>query len=215
MNISNMWAFASLSDFLGTDGDYSFVGILLAAFILVVVFVCLVAFWYIPKFKKKAKGFNVGKQLSKLDKNKFKVIRKMYFENFRNRKFAENIIIGNNGVFVVKAQFELGKISKNEKGKFVVEKDGAIHVLGDYEQDNKKVFDKMVKLYNRFSVVKFYSVVAFPNSCEINYTPEEGFFGKLKDVADYIESQTGYKMNDEMRDDLYNALCKEDEKNRR
>ncbi len=205
----------NLGDIFGHNPEYSFVGILLAAFILVTVFVCLIVFWYVPKFKKKAKGFNVGKQLSKLDKNKFKVIRKMYFENFRNRRFAENIIIGNNGVFVVKAQFELGKISKNEKGKFVVEKNGAIRVLGDYEQDNKKVFDKMVKVYNRFSVVKFYSVVVFPNSCEINYTPDEGFFGKLKDVVAYIEGQTGYKMNDEMRDDLYHALCKEDEQNRR
>ena len=128
----------NLGDIFGHNPEYSFVGILLAAFILVTVFVCLIVFWYVPKFKKKAKGFNVGKQLSKLDKNKFKVIRKMYFENFRNRRFAENIIIGNNGVFVVKAQFELGKISKNEKGKFVVEKNGAIRVLGDYEQDNKK-----------------------------------------------------------------------------
>ncbi len=199
----------------GHNPEYSFIGIILAALILVTVFVCLVVFWYVPKFKKKAKGFNVGKQLSKLNKNKFKVIRKMYFENFRNRRFAENIIIGNNGVFVVKAQFELGKISKNEKGKFIVEKNGAVRVLGDYEQDNKKVFDKMVKVYNRFSVVKFYSVVVFPDSSEINYIPEEGFFGKLKDMVAYIEGQTGYKMNDEMRDDLYHSLCKEDEQNRR
>ena len=112
----------NLGDIFGHNPEYSFVGILLAAFILVTVFVCLIVFWYVPKFKKKAKGFNVGKQLSKLDKNKFKVIRKMYFENFRNRRFAENIIIGNNGVFVVKSQFELGKISKNEKGKLIVEK---------------------------------------------------------------------------------------------
>ena len=58
----------------GHNPEYSFIGIILAALILVTVFVCLVVFWYVPKFKKKAKGFNVCKQLSKLDKNKFKVI---------------------------------------------------------------------------------------------------------------------------------------------
>ena len=139
----------------------------------------------------------------------------MYFEDIRKHKFVENIVIGNNGVFVVKSQFELGKISKNEKGKFIVEKDGAIHVLGDYEDENKKVIEQMVKVYNRFSVVKCYSVVAFPDSCEINYQSEDGFFGNLKDVADFIQSRSEYKMNDEMRDDLYQVLSREDEKNRR
>ena len=139
----------------------------------------------------------------------------MYFENIRRHKFVENIIIGNNGVFVVKSQFELGKISKNEKGKFVSEKDGVKHVLGDYEEENKKVFEKMVKVYNRFSVTQFYSVVVFPNSTQIDYQSQEGFFGNLKDVVAFIESQAEYKMNDEMRDDLYYRLSKEDEKNRR
>ena len=73
----------------------------------------------------------------------------------------------------------------------------------------------MVKLYNRFSVTKFYSVVVFPNSAEINYKSENGFFGNLKDVVAFIEGQSEYKMNDEMRDDLYYSLSKEDEKNRR
>ena len=205
----------NIGDIFGYDPQYSFAGILIAGIMLLILFTCLVVFWIIPKMKKRAKGFNVSKQLSKLDKSKFKIIKKMYFENIRRRNFVENIIIGNNGVFVVKGQYEFGKISKNEKGKFVSEKDGAKHVLGDYEEENKKVFEKMVKVYNRFSVVKFYSVVVFPNSCEINYKSEEGFFGNLKDVVSFIESQKDYKMNNEMRDDLYNSLCREDEKNRR
>ena len=205
----------NIGDIFGYNPEYSFVGVLLAAFILVTLFTCLVIFWVIPKMKKKARGFNVSKQLSKLNKNKFKIIKKMYFENIRRHKFVENIIIGNNGVFVVKSQFELGKISKNEKGKFVSEKDGVKHVLGDYEEENKKVFEKMVKVYNRFSVTQFYSVVVFPNSTQIDYQSQEGFFGNLKDVVAFIESQAEYKMNDEMRDDLYYRLSKEDEKNRR
>ena len=205
----------NLGDIFGHDPEYSFVGILMAALMLVALFTCLIVFWVVPKIKKRAKGFNVAGQISKLDKNKFKVIKKMYFENIRTRRFVSNIIIGNNGVFVVKAQFEKGKISKNERGKFVVENNGAIHVLGDYEDENQKVFEKMKKFSNRFDGVKFYSVVVFPNNCEINYTPEEGFFGRLKDVADYIQNQTGFKMDDAKRDDLYSMLCKEDEKNRR
>ena len=144
----------NLGDIFGYDPQYSFVGILLAAIILVTLFTCLILFWIVPKVKKRAKGFHVSKQLSKLNKSKFKVIKKMYFENIRRRKFVSNIVIGNNGVFVVKAQFELGKISKNEKGRLVSEKEGIKHVLGDYEEENKKVFEKMVKVYNRFSVVK-------------------------------------------------------------
>ena len=205
----------SIGKIFGYNPQYSFVGIVFAALILITLFTCLIIFWIVPKVKKRAKGFNVSKQLSKLNKNKFRVIKKMYFENIRKRKFVSNIVIGNNGVFVVKAQFELGQISKNEKGKLMSEKDGIKHILGDYEDENKKVFDKMVKVYNRFSVTKFYSVVVFPNSTKINCQAENGFFCNVKDLASLIDSQAEYKMNDEMRDDLYFALSREDEKNRR
>lgn len=205
----------NIGDIFGYDPEYSFAGVLMAAIILVILFTCLTVFWIVPKMKKRAKGFNVSGQISKLDKNKFKVIKKMYFENIRNNRFVSNVIIGNNGVFVVKAQFEKGKIFQNEKGKFVAQDNGAVHVLGDYIDENKKVFEKMKKVSNRFDGVKFYSVVVFPNSCEVSYTPDEGFFGNLKDVRAFIESQSAFKMDDAKRDDLYNMLCKEDEKNKR
>ena len=105
----------NIGDIFGHNPEYSFVGVLMAAIMLIILFTCLVVFWVVPKVKKRAKGFNISKQLSKLDKNKFKIIKKMYFENIRRHRFVENIIIGNNGVFVVKSQFELGKISKTKK----------------------------------------------------------------------------------------------------
>jgi len=214
-NIVDLLAFAGIGDVLGYEPQYNFLGIVFAALVLLTVLVGIIMFWIVPKIKRGAKGFNVNAQLNKLDKTKFKRIKKMYFENIRCRRYVENIIIGNNGVFVVRSQFEFGSISKNEKGKFVSERDGVMHVLGDYEEENQKVFEQMKKVYNRFSVTKFYSVVVFPNSAKINYTSEEGFFGNLKDVAQFISSRNEYKMNDEMRDDLYAALSKENEINRR
>ena len=125
----------NIGDIFGYDPQYSFAGVLIAGIMLLILFTCLVVFWIIPKMKKRAKGFNVSKQLSKLDKSKFKIIKKMYFENIRRRNFVENIIIGNNGVFVVKGQYEFGKISKNEREKIIHKE--------NYEQILKAIKNEM------------------------------------------------------------------------
>ena len=118
-------------------------------------------------------------------------------------------------MFIVNARFEIGSVSKNERGKFVLTKDGVNHVLGDYEQDNLAAFDKMKKLSNDFDGVKFYSIVAFPDSTEINVKSEIGFFGHLKDVVPYIKSVNKNPMSAEQRDAVYAALRRENSKNQR
>ena len=128
---------------------------------------------------------------------------------------TENVIVSDYGVFIVNARFEIGSVSKNERGKFVLTKDGVNHVLGDYEQDNLAAFDKMKKLSNDFDGVKFYSIVAFPDSTEINVKSELGFFGHLKDVVPYIKSVNKNPMSAEQRDAVYAALRRENSKNQR
>lgn len=190
-------------------------GILIAAVIVILVMFLLIRYGLVPYLKKRAKGFNVNGELRKLDKSKYKRIKKLYFENSRHKRFTESVIVSDYGVFIVNARFEIGSVSKNERGKFVLTKDGVNHVLGDYEQDNLAAFDKMKKLSNDFDGVKFYSIVAFPDSTEINVKSEIGFFGHLKDVVPYIKSVNKNPMSAEQRDAVYAALRRENSKNQR
>ena len=166
---------------LGFVPQYSFLGIIIAAIILVIVLVLFIKYGLVPYLKKRAKGFNVNGELRKLDKSKYKRIKKLYFENSRHKRFTENVIVSDYGVFIVNARFEIGSVSKNERGKFV----------------------------------KFYSIVAFPDSTEINVKSEIGFFGHLKDVVPYIKSVNKNPMSAEQRDAVYAALRRENSKNQR
>ena len=190
-------------------------GILIAAVIVILVMFLLIRYGLVPYLKKRAKGFNVNGELRKLDKSKYKRIKKLYFENSRHKRFTENVIVSDYGVFIVNARFEIGSVSKYERGKFVLTKDGVNHVLGAYEQDNLAAFDKMKKLSNDFDGVKFYSIVAFPDSTEINVKSEIGIFGHLKDVVPYIKSVNKNPMRAEQRDAVYAALRSENSINHR
>ena len=195
------------------QGEYSFLGVLISAIILLAIFSLIMVYWIFPKIKKSVKGFNVGAQLNKLDKPNYKRIKKIYFENYRHRKFVENLIVSNYGVFVINAHFETGKISQNENGKFVSEKDGAIKVLGDYERENQKTIDTIKRLSKTFDGVPFYSLVVLPNSAQIEVQSEAGFFGHIKDMLTYIKSNSTVDLGAEKRDEMYSILCKENSKN--
>ena len=49
------------------QGEYSFLGVLISAIILLAIFSLIMVYWIFPKIKKSVKGFNVGAQLNKLD----------------------------------------------------------------------------------------------------------------------------------------------------
>lgn len=200
---------------LGFVPQYSFVGIVLAAVILAIILFLFIKHGLAPYLKKRAKGFNVGGELRKLDKSRYKLIKRLYFENSKHKKYTPNVIVSDYGVFIVNAHFELGSVSQNERGKLVLTKDGVNHVLGDYEKDNLDAFEKMKKLSNDFVGVKFYSIVAFPDSTEINVKSDVGFFGHIKDVVSYIKSINEHKISQEQREAVYAALRRENSKNQR
>lgn len=195
--------------------QYSFLGIVIAALLLIAGFVLVFKYWAVPHIQRRAKGFNVAGELKKLDKHSYKLIKKMYFENFRTKRYVANVIVSNYGVFIVNARFELGKIFQNDDGKLFIEKEGVKHALGDFEDDNFKAFSKMKKLSGQFNGVPLYSIVAFPDTSEIHATSEKGFVGSLKDVVPYILSKKDNRINDEKRDDMYAILCRENDKNSR
>lgn len=194
------------------QGEYSFLGVVLSALILLSIFTLIMIYWVLPKLKNGAK-FNVAGQLGKLDKPTYKRIKKMYFENFRRRKYIENLIVSNYGIFIINARFETGKITKNEHGKFVAEKDGAIRVLGDYERENQNTAAAIKRLSKIFDGVNIYSLVVFPDSAKIEVQSNDGFFGNLKDMTAYIKNNSQTDFGSQKRDEMYSVLCKENSKN--
>ena len=194
-------------------GEYSFLGIVISALIILSIFVLILVYWVFPKIKKSAKGFNVGAKLAALEKPTYKRIKRMYFENYRYRRYIENLIVSNYGIFVVNAHFETGKISQNANGKLIAEKDGAIRVLGDYEHDNKKTIDAIKRLSKIFDNVPFYSLVVLPNAAEVDVKSDFGFFGNIKDMLNYIKSNSTVDLGEAKREEMYSVICKENSRN--
>lgn len=194
--------------------QYSFLGVIIAALILVGCFVLLTIYFIVPHFKKRARGFNVNAVLKKLDKDRYKLIKRLYFENYRRKNYTSNVIVSNFGIFIFNAHDEVGRIFKNDKGKFVAEKEGAIHVLGDYEKDNLAAFQKIKNLSPECAEAECFSMVVFPDAADLQCTGDFGFFGHLKDALAFIRSKNN-DMGVEKRDAVYSALSKENSKNMR
>lgn len=207
--------FMFLDDSISLFGNYSFVGIVLSAIILLAIFVLIIKNAVVPFFKKRANGFDVSGELNKLPKSTYKRIKKTYFENFRYRRFVRDIIVSNFGVFIVNSHFTLGNITKNDKGQLTTDFEGPIRVLGDFDAENKKTIEKIKKLSHDFDGAKFYSIVAFPNKAVINFDTSDfdGYIGRLNGVSNYILSKKECELSNEQKENMVNSLLKENSRN--
>ena len=195
---------------------WSLLGYIIAIIALAYIFYMLIRHALIPFVKKLKHGFFVTPQFNKLDKTKFKKIKKMHLYEGHHRTFVDYVLISNYGLFLVSRKDVYGVVEKSQDRAGNINRyKGHSRYLNDYVAENMRDIEKMKAISHIFREVEIYSVVVYPDKTEVKVTAEKGFAGNLRDMLGFIISQCNESkaISDEKKEELYKLLRKENSKN--
>jgi len=185
----------------------------LGAALIILFFIGVLLFYYFSRRGVTVCGFSLSPKLGKLDKGKFKVIKKFRHDKNDRKKSVDCVLVSNYGVFVIRKRDVKGVI-ENASGRegCVVRYKGHTRFCKDYIGENLKDIEKIKSFSSILKEIPLYSVVVFPDKTEVRISGK-GFCGNLKDMLGFIESrcEKEKEIPDGLKKEIIEALLKEKE----
>ena len=185
-----------------------FLGFFAGAALLVYILYIMVRSIFTNRGNTLFKGFVIAPKLKKLDKEKFKVVKKMRPDPEDNKHFVDFVIVSDYGVFFIKRKEVRGVVEKAEgrEGNFVKYKD-TVRFFKDDNAELAKDAEKIKTGIAAFKDVKTHLMTVYPDDTVLK-VQSEGFCGNFKDMIDYINgcSVAENALASEVKEEIYKAL---------
>lgn len=193
-------------------------------FYLIIIFL-LILFIYlnkkIPQLKGKMGESAVKILLNKLDKEKYKVINDVIFENkYENNKSSQidHLVVSKYGIFCIETKNYKGLIYGGENSRQWTQ-----NIYGKKYKFKNPIFQnyghiKVIEnllLENSLSEIPIFSIIAFEKEAKLNIKAEKANIIKIPYIVDRIKDLSQEEvLNEDQVNKIYNLIMKEKLKDR-